>query len=334
MNTSPTTFVFLSSVEARLRHVLALPDAERDADPLVASARHLVLAGGKRARPWLVHALGAVVDAPEDGLLDIAVCSELIHAASLLHDDVIDEGHERRGRPTANVLWGNLTAVLGGDLLLTIALQQLRGRAPGLTADAVDVVAIMTRASLLEAALRGRVDVTPEQWRAMAVGKTAELFGFCGRAAAMLVGSEVDADRFQRACRHLGVAFQLANDLDDLYGRTPGKDPLADVANQNPCYPLLVAMTRSEAARRVIETAWASGNPARDALLIQRAVSECGAALQTWDAIRAEVAAAEAALGPHAAHPATAPVLAWAHRLWQQAEPPRAAEGEAPCAGT
>lgn len=334
MNTSPATFVFLSSVEQRLRQVLALPDAERDADPLVASARHLVLAGGKRARPWLVHALGAVVDAPESGLLDVAVTSELIHAASLLHDDVIDEGHERRGRPTANVVWGNLTAVLGGDLLLTIALQQLRAHSPRLTADAIDVVAIMTRASLLEAACRGRVDVTPEQWRAMAVGKTAELFGFCGRAAALLVDSEVDADRFQRACRHLGVAFQLANDLDDLYGRTPGKDPLADVLNQNPCYPLLVAMTRSESARRVIEAAWASGNPARDAVAVQRAVSDCDAGMHTWEAIRAEVSAAEDALGPHTAHPATAPVLAWAHRLWQQAEPPKAIELDSACAGT
>lgn len=334
MNTSPATFVFLSAVEQRLRHVLALPEPERDADPLIASARHLVLAGGKRARPWLVHALGAVVDAPEPGLLDVAVTAELIHAASLLHDDVIDEGHERRGRPTANVVWGNLTAVLGGDLLLTIALQQLRAHSPRLTADAIDVVAVMTRASLLEAACRGRVDVTAEQWRAIAVGKTAELFGFCGHAAALLVDSPEDAERFRTACQHLGVAFQLANDLDDLFGRTPGKDPLADVLNQNPCYPLIVAMTRSEPARRVIEGAWSSAHPARSAPAVQRAVLESGAAHHTWEAIRAEVSAAEHALGPHTAHPATTPVLAWAHRLWLAAEPPPVVEAEMPCAGT
>lgn len=323
MNTrTSSSSAFLASVDRRLAEVLEPTPADRDAEVLVAAARNLVLAGGKRARPWLVYTLGSLVDSPPDGLLDVAVTAELIHAASLLHDDVIDQGTLRRGRPTANALWGNLAAVLSGDLLLTIALRQLRPHAPRLQHEAIDTIAVMTRASLLEAACRGRLDISTDAWWAIAVGKTAELFGWCGLSAALLADQEDASDRFRRACRHLGVAFQLANDLDDLYGRTPGKDPLADVLNQNPSYPVLLAVSRSEAARARVEAAWGRAPSAELGATILAAIEETGAARATWESIGDEVRAAYEALGPFAEHPAAAPVLAWADRLWRQAGEP------------
>lgn len=315
------THVFLDNVDRRLNEALTVGEADRATEVLVEAARNLVLAGGKRARPWLVFTLGSVVDAPTEPLVDVAVAAELIHAASLLHDDVIDEGQERRGRPTANVLWGNLTAVLSGDLLLTVALQQLRAHPPALMHAAIDVIAVMTRASLLEAACRGQMDVAPEAWLSIAVGKTAELFGWCGYAAGQLAGDAEAADRFRAACRHLGVAFQLANDLDDIYGRTPGKDALADIQTGNASFPVLLAL-RDEPARAAIAAAWGAPVGPEAATAIQEAVGRCGAAGATWDRIAEEIGAARTALEPWADHPAAAPVLAWADRLWQTARPP------------
>lgn len=315
---------FLDAVDQRLREVLTVGEADRGTETLVEAAQNLVLAGGKRARPWLVHTLGSTLGAPQEPLVDVAVTAELIHAASLLHDDVIDEGTERRGRPTANVLWGNLTAVLSGDLLLTMALQQLRKRPARLTHEAVDVIAVMTRASLLEAACRGRLDVSPSAWRTIAVGKTAELFGWCGLAAGLCAGDEPAALRFRAALHHLGIAFQLANDLDDIYGRTPGKDALADVQTGNASYPVLLAL-ESNSARPVIEAAWGAVPTPDQARSVQRAVTACGAAGATWDSIGAEVRAAHSALGPYVDHPAATPVIAWADRFWQTARPPQSA---------
>ncbi len=322
MTAASTTPVFLDAVDQRLASVLTVGEVDRGTEVLIEAARNLVLAGGKRARPWLVYTLGTTLGAPVEPLVDVAVTAELIHAASLLHDDVIDEGRERRGRPTANVLWGNLSAVLSGDLLLTIALQQLRAHPARLMHEAIDVIAIMTRASLLEAACRGRLDVSPEAWRTIAVGKTAELFGWCGLAAGLCAGDEGAAQRLRAACRHLGVAFQLANDLDDVYGRTPGKDALADVQTGNASYPVLLALS-DPAARPVIESAWGAIVSAEQSVAVQRAVTQSGAASATWDGIGAEVHAAREALGPYLAHPAATPVIAWADRLWQTARPPQ-----------
>lgn len=331
MNISSKSLPFFAAVEEALRAALALPQTDASAAPLLASARHLVLAGGKRARPWLVHTFGEIVGAPTTSLTDLAVAAELIHAASLLHDDVIDEGQERRGRPTANVLWGNLTAVLSGDLLLTLALQRLRPYPAGISHGAVDTVATMTRASLVEAAARGHLDMSPEGWRAMAAGKTAELFAWCGSAAALLVDDELAAARFQGCARHLGVAFQLANDLDDLYGRTPGKDALADIHNQNPSYPVLVAVAASGAARRVIEGAWAK--PVLDGPTVRAvldAVAGAGADRATLGAIEEEIDRATEALGPLGAHPSAAPIVHWAQQLGRRARPEAGGDGPWP----
>ncbi len=322
MTAASPASAFLDAVDRRLGEVLVPREADRGTEALIEAAQNLVLAGGKRARPWLVYTLGSTLGASLEPLVDVAVAAELIHAASLLHDDVIDEGQERRGRPTANVLWGNLTAVLSGDLLLTVALQQLRAHPARLMHEAIDVIATMTRASLLEAACRGRMDVSPAAWRAIAVGKTAELFGWCGLAAGLCAGDEAAALRFRAACSHLGVAFQLANDLDDVYGRTPGKDALADVQTGNACYPVLLALG-DRAARPVIEAAWGNLVSSEQAVAVQRAVTTSGAANATWDSIGAEVQGAREALGPYVGHPAATPVIAWADRLWHTARPPQ-----------
>src|SRR5512144_1649282 len=113
---------FLSEVEQAMDEALQTSVG----DTLMDAARHLCMGGGgKRARPMLVRLFGDAVGAPDEHLVDVAVAAELIHSASLLHDDVVDAGMFRRGRPTANARWGNVVAVMSGDLLLSGALLRL-----------------------------------------------------------------------------------------------------------------------------------------------------------------------------------------------------------------
>src|SRR5947207_11516936 len=112
---------FLADVERSLERSLE-PEHAAPGEPSVlrdAARRLSVASGAKRVRPRLCAFFGEAVGAPEEGLIDLAVAAELIHAGSLLHDDVVDEGTLRRGVPTANAAWGNLVAVLSGDLCLT-----------------------------------------------------------------------------------------------------------------------------------------------------------------------------------------------------------------------
>src|SRR5262249_60233019 len=117
---------------ARLVSVLAHGSGEvGQSDTLLNAGRHLCIgSGGKRVRPTMVHLFGLAAGAPETGLLNVAVAAELVHSASLLHDDVVDAGMYRRGRPTVNALWGNVVAVMGGELLPTLAPDERTSRGP------------------------------------------------------------------------------------------------------------------------------------------------------------------------------------------------------------
>jgi len=321
---TPERTAFLRRVEKRLDEVVRVdPDAD-DArtEILIDAARHLVGAGGKRARPWFTMLLGEVFRLPPAPLCDLAVCVELIHAASLLHDDVVDEGSLRRGRPTANAVWGNLASVLSGDLLLTLALSQLRAHPTELHHAAVDTVAEMTRATLREAGARGQVDLTPERWFQIAGGKTGALFGLCGRGVGLLAERPDDAERLSRAGAHLGLAFQIADDLDDVLGRSAGKDPFADLANRNPNVVVAMALRASPALYAELGRAWASeGGDAGEFARLGTMALGTGVAQRAWEALGEQVTAAEEALAPWLGEPAVALVQAWARQMWRRAEP-------------
>src|SRR5262249_52640390 len=152
-----------------------------------------------------------------------AVCAELIHSASLLHDDVVDAGMYRRGRPTVNARWGNIAAVMTGDILLTTAMAKLVAIDQRITQAALATVAGLTRAAVAEVEARGDLALPLEHLRAIAEGKTGALFAWCGIAAAVLA-EDLDAQRrFAAFGRRLGVAFQIADDILDLTGLDQGK---------------------------------------------------------------------------------------------------------------
>lgn len=229
----------------------------RPGEVLYTAADHCSSASGaKRGRPRLVAAFGHCIASDDEQLVSIAVAGELIHAASLVHDDVIDDGTVRRGVPTVNALWSNLTAVLTGDLMFSLAFAELADSPRAVMNAAVDVLREMSCAAIDEADARGRLDLSLEQWRSIAEGKTGALFGWCGKAVGLCVADADAAARFDRCGRKLGVAFQLADDLKDLIA-PGGKDRFQDIRNQNPSFPLLWAFHHDDTIRSAFEAAWA-----------------------------------------------------------------------------
>jgi heptaprenyl diphosphate synthase len=180
---------------------------------LGAAASHLTSApSAKRARPRLLLAFARLIDrSGDDQLVASAAAIELMHTASLLHDDVVDEADARRGRASANARFGNSAAVLAGDVVLARALRLLSFDGRAVDA-ALDVVSRMSTAAVREIELRGQRVAVDEALR-IAQGKTGALFGLCGTLAALGTPHE---DALRTAGEAFGVAFQVADDIDDV----------------------------------------------------------------------------------------------------------------------
>ncbi|RYG76167.1 polyprenyl synthetase family protein, partial [bacterium] len=181
-----------------------------------------------------------------DAARELATVSELVHLATLLHDDVIDDGQERRGFPTSRRIWGNAVSVLAGDLLLTHALE--RTSAVGDAASLADLFATLRRLVDGEVVqLRGRtaVDVSEATYFQVVRGKTASLFAWAGRAGARAGGApEALVAAHGAFGEHLGVAFQLVDDVLDYAGaaEATGKRLFADLHEGKVTLPLLRAI--------------------------------------------------------------------------------------------
>jgi len=312
-----TPSAFLAAVEDRIAAALRVgegTDAARRTPLLDRAAAWLVDApGAKRARPLLTRLFGGALRLPWAASVDIAASAELIHTASLLHDDVVDRAATRRARPTANALWGDGVAVLAGDLVLAAALRSLSGLPRELTAGAVETVVAMARSALLEVAHRGRLPEELPIWAEIATGKTAALFVWCGQAVGFAAGDPEAGRRFGAFGHHLGLAFQLADDLKDFSARDHGKESLADLRNGNPSYPIWLAARGSTEARGLVEALWRGGDAATHEALAAAAsaVAASGALEATADRVREHLDEGLLALGPWRRHPALATLGAW-----------------------
>lgn len=306
---------FLSQVENQLTAQLG-GETPRPEDTLLLAARHLCLKAGKRARPMLVKIFGDTLGVPESKLVDCAVAAELIHAASLLHDDVVDNGMFRRGKPTVNARWGNIVAVMSGDLLLSGALLKLSRFDARVAEAALATVTEMTRAAMDEVEARGNLGLTLEQLKKIGEGKTGSLFGFCGKAAALVAGDEEAARRFDAFGRRIGVAFQMADDIRDISGTDEGKPQYADLQSRTPNLPVVLAVAADARLKKRIAEAWGWS------ALTQDKVKELGTAVLVTGALddatvlmNQEIDAAVEALGPYAQRESGANLVMWARTL-------------------
>jgi|GEM_PF-242627 len=308
---------FLERVE-RSSHAW-LRDSEMGAGngTLVDALGEFLTVGGKHVRPILVHLFCDMLGVKADeNLVEVAVAAEFIHNASLLHDDVIDNGMFRRSLPTVNARWGNIVAVMGGDLMLSGAALKLTQIDKRLTQTALQVVAEMTHAAIAEVETRGNLQLSVEQLKRIAEGKTGALFGWCGTAAALLAqnaGAQKQLDAFGRK---LGVVFQMADDVKDITGVDEGKPQFADIQSKTPSLLVLLAAQKNPSVMKRFQEAWGFPTVTRErARELGLAVMCSGALDEAIEMMERELEAAFGLLGEHAQTPSGALLIVWARQF-------------------
>ena len=259
-------------------------------------AEHIVMSGGKRLRPLIVLLAARALGYDGDKHVNVAAIIEFIHTATLLHDDVVDHSERRRGRDTANAVFGNQASVLVGDFLYSRAFQMMVDvgsmRVMDILADATNTIAAGEVLQLMNVQ---DPDVTEESYQTVIYRKTARLFEAGAQLAAVLADrAPGDEAAMIEYGRKLGCAFQLIDDaLDyDASAEELGKNLGDDLAEGKPTLPLIYAMrVGSDAEAAMIRRAIADGDLSR--LDDIRAVIESTGALQ-YAADKARQAADEA----------------------------------------
>jgi octaprenyl-diphosphate synthase len=210
------------------------------------AARHLVARGGKRVRPMALLLSAACFGKVTPIVREAALVAELVHTATLLHDDVIDDGKERRGAPTSRTLWGNAVSVLAGDLLLVDALERMGRQAPAVLPSLFATLRELVDGEIVQ--LRGRVelDVSRDTYDRVLRGKTASLFRWATSTGVRLGGGgDADQERLGTVGELVGMAFQLVDDSLDYSNACSDKTALADLRDGKMTLPLVLAIERS-----------------------------------------------------------------------------------------
>jgi octaprenyl-diphosphate synthase len=255
-------------------------------------SEYIIGAGGKRIRPMLVLLFSNALGFRGHERFELAATVEFIHTATLLHDDVVDESALRRGRQTANALFGNAASVLVGDFVYSRAFQMMvsvdRMRVLEVLADATNVIA---EGEVLQLMNMHDADISVPEYLRVIRFKTAKLFEASARLGAVLAEA---SPAVEEACaaygRSLGTAFQLVDDLLDYEGTTAqlGKNVGDDLREGKPTLPLLLAMEQgSPEERGLIRHAIEHGEVARLADIVE-IVRRTGAIAATRDAARRE----------------------------------------------
>ena len=230
----------------------------RGGERITESAHHLLDLGGKHLRPMcLLLAARTGGDSSGRALRQLAVAVELVHSATLLHDDVVDLAAARRGRPAARIQYGNAASIFAGDWLLVHALKKIRSAAiPGLLDRMLDIIEEMIFAESVQLENRGRLNTSRADYFRVVEGKTAALFRWAMFAGGRAGGRDLaSCTALERYGLHLGVAFQAVDDLLDVDGdeALTGKALFADLRDGKMTYPLILAVERDPSLRPLIE---------------------------------------------------------------------------------
>jgi octaprenyl-diphosphate synthase len=274
----------------------ALAAVERGDSLVARSAGHLLDLGGKRLRPLCVALAARLGTGFSPAARELAVAVELVHAATLLHDDVVDLGEVRRGAPTARLSYGNAASIFAGDWLLIGALRRVRRAAlPGLLDRLLDVIEEMIIAESEQLERRGVARPDRAAWFRIVEGKTASLFRWALAAGGQAGGLDRAACRaLEEYGRHLGIAFQTIDDLLDMRGDpgVVGKGLGADVREGKMTYPLIWALERRPELAALVARA------ADDPRPLLAALDEVGALEAALELARGHADRARAALEP------------------------------------
>ena len=228
-------------------------------DAVTAIGHYLQSAGGKRLRPALLLLAARYAGGDGEAAIRLGAVVEMIHAATLVHDDVIDAAETRRGRPSANARWGNHTCVLAGDWLYMQAFQvALRERNFKILELLIGLTQMMVEGELLQLERIGRIDLTEADCMELVDRKTARLFSVCARLGAIAAHAAPDLqEKLGEYAWNIGMAFQLVDDVLDFTARekTLGKPVGGDLREGKVTLPLVYALERARADERAkIET--------------------------------------------------------------------------------
>jgi heptaprenyl diphosphate synthase len=265
-------------VRRRLEQVEeSLREATSSDLPLVAEAAgHLLAAGGKRFRPLLVMLGGNFCDPDDPRLVQVGVAVELVHLATLYHDDVIDEARTRRGTSSANARWDNTIAILTGDFLFARASEICSGLGPEVSRLLAATIATVCEGQIREVQIAGRVDVDEADYVEVIRRKTASLIATSSRLGGLLAGApQATVDGLERFGHALGVAFQFSDDIMDVSADASvlGKEPGADLREGVFTLPVIYALrdsARRDDLRRLLSAGPVTGGGLDDALEIIR----------------------------------------------------------------
>jgi octaprenyl-diphosphate synthase len=280
-------------------------------------ADYIIASGGKRLRPTLVLLAGSALSCADDKLYTTAAMIEFIHTATLLHDDVVDESEMRRGRQTANAIFGNAASVLVGDFLYSRAFQMM------VASDSMRVVTIMSNTTnviaegeVLQLLNIGEIDLTENDYLQVIRYKTAKLFESAAQIGAVIAGANsIEEQALADYGLNLGVAFQIVDDILDYTGDAAvlGKSLGDDLSEGKVTLPLIYAMRHgSEDEKALIANALKEG----DASLFPQvltAVRRTGALDATYAQAQTAVEVAIAALAPLPDTPAKTALIELAH---------------------
>ncbi|MCY4471318.1 MAG: polyprenyl synthetase family protein [Kistimonas sp.] len=261
--------------------------------------QHILGAGGKRLRPLLVLLSASACGYKGTQHIVLAAIIECLHTATLLHDDVVDASDLRRGRLTANAHWGNAPSVLVGDFLYSRAFQMMVRLKNLAVMDALaKATNVIAEGEVMQLANVRNLQTTESEYMRTICCKTAALFAVSSQSAALLAGvDETRVQAFRRYGEHLGMAFQLTDDLLDYTGDQSelGKNPGDDLAEGKLTLPLIHALNQRPEAVSMVEQALAADGPdARDPVM--QLVNESGALDYTVRSAHRQVEQAIAAL--------------------------------------
>jgi octaprenyl-diphosphate synthase len=295
----------MAAVNALIRERMASEHAPR----IPEVTAHLVEAGGKRLRPMLTLASARMCGYEGPYHVHLAATVEFIHTATLLHDDVVDESRQRRGRPTANLLWDNKSSVLVGDYLFARSFQLMVETGSLRVLDILsNAAATIAEGEVLQLTAAANLATTEDIYLKVVRGKTAALFSAATEVGAVIAGRDEPTIRALHTYGDaLGIAFQIVDDLLDYGGdvAATGKNVGDDFRERKLTLPVIKAVAKAGVEERAFWTRVIEKGDQRDGDLDHALVLL--ARHGTMEATRAEALAwsarAKAALAPLPAHP-------------------------------
>jgi octaprenyl-diphosphate synthase len=250
----------LTENEAKAVDDLILEELSSDVELINKIGHYIIGSGGKRLRPMVLLLAAKALNETSEHHITLATVIEFLHTATLLHDDVIDESNMRRGKKSANAVWGNSASVLVGDFLYSNAFHMMiRTRNFQVMEIVSQTTSELTEGEILQLLNCHNPDTTEAQYLAVIIRKTAILFKAAARLAAIMSNATVkETQGLMDYGQHLGIAFQLIDDALDYTAKSSeelGKNLGDDLAEGKPTLPLIYAIKQasSEKAQVIID---------------------------------------------------------------------------------